>query len=97
MPVGGKREGAGRPPGARNKATALIREAAQRHGEVAIKVLVDIAKDTGAPPAARVAAANGLLDRGYGKPTQPIEHDGEIGLRKTLGHFYGEDGDEAYA
>jgi hypothetical protein len=24
------------------------------------------------PPAARVAAANALLDRGYGKPTQPI-------------------------
>ena len=25
-----------------------------------------------AAPAARVAAANALLDRGYGKPTQPI-------------------------
>jgi hypothetical protein len=25
-----------------------------------------------APPAARVAAANALLDRGYGKPTQSI-------------------------
>ena len=28
--------------------------------------------DQKAPPAARVAAANALLDRGYGKPTQPI-------------------------
>ena len=28
--------------------------------------------DPKAPPAARVAAANSLLDRGYGKPTQPI-------------------------
>jgi hypothetical protein len=28
--------------------------------------------DTKAPSAARVAAANALLDRGYGKPTQPI-------------------------
>jgi hypothetical protein len=28
--------------------------------------------DEKAPPAARVAAANALLDRGYGKPTQPI-------------------------
>ena len=28
--------------------------------------------DDKAPPAARVAAANALLDRGYGKPTQPI-------------------------
>ena len=28
--------------------------------------------DEKAPPAARVAAANALLNRGYGKPTQPI-------------------------
>jgi hypothetical protein len=28
--------------------------------------------DEKAPAAARVAAANALLDRGYGKPTQPI-------------------------
>jgi hypothetical protein len=28
--------------------------------------------DVSDPPAARVAAANALLDRGYGKPTQPI-------------------------
>ena len=28
--------------------------------------------DEKAPSAARVAAANALLDRGYGKPTQPI-------------------------
>jgi hypothetical protein len=28
--------------------------------------------DEKAPAAARAAAANALLDRGYGKPTQPI-------------------------
>ncbi len=30
-----------------------------------------------APHAARVAAANSLLDRGWGKPTQPIAGDDE--------------------
>jgi hypothetical protein len=35
--------------------------------------LVDIAKQTKAAPAARVAAASALLDRGWGKPAQAIE------------------------
>jgi len=32
-----------------------------------------------APAAARVAAANSLLDRGWGKATQPIAGDEESG------------------
>ena len=40
--------------------------------EEAINTLVTIMDDPKAPPAARVAAANSLLDRGYGKSTQPI-------------------------
>ena len=38
----------------------------------AINTLVVIMNNEKAPPAARVAAANALLDRGYSKPTQPI-------------------------
>jgi hypothetical protein len=38
----------------------------------AINTLVAIMNNEKAQPAARVAAANALLDRGYGKPTQPI-------------------------
>jgi hypothetical protein len=30
--------------------------------------------DENAAPAPRIAAANALLDRGYGKPTQPAGH-----------------------
>jgi hypothetical protein len=32
-----------------------------------------------APPAARVAAANSLLDRGWGKPTQIVQGDEDGG------------------
>ena len=70
---GGARPGAGRPPGALNKATADIKEAAALHGPAALKALIDIAKDDEAPPSSRVAAAVALLDRGFGKPSQPIE------------------------
>jgi hypothetical protein len=40
-----------------------------------VKVLAGIASAEGAPPAARVAAVNALLDRGWGKAIQP--HTGE--------------------
>ena len=58
----------GREAGTPNKATASIREAAQQYTETAIQTLVEVMSDETAPHAARVAAANSLLDRGYGKP-----------------------------
>jgi hypothetical protein len=42
-----------------------------------IKVLAGIASAEDSPPAARVAAVNALLDRGWGKAIQP--HTGEEG------------------
>ena len=42
-----------------------------------IKVLAGIASAEGSPPAARVAAVNSLLNRGWGKAIQP--HTGEEG------------------
>jgi hypothetical protein len=38
-----------------------------------MNALVQIVEDENAPPAARVAAANSLLDRGYGKPEAKID------------------------
>lgn len=78
MARGGKRGGAGRPKGAVNKATADIREAAQEFTEQALAVLVEV-MTTGDSAAARVAAANSVLDRGHGKPTQAIEATGKDG------------------
>lgn len=79
MPPGGKREGAGRPKGSRNKVTADIKEIAQGFGEEAITHLVEIARDGDAPHAARVAAVREILDRGYGKARQELEHVGKDG------------------
>lgn len=79
MALGGKREGAGRPKGSRNKVTADIKEIAQGFGQEAITHLVEIARDGEAPHAARVAAIREVLDRGYGKAKQGIEMTGEDG------------------
>lgn len=79
---GGKRPGAGRPAGARSRATkqmnASLSELAREHTATALNVLVEVAKK-GESDSARVAAANATLDRGYGKPSQSHEHTGAGG------------------
>lgn len=70
-------------PGGRPKASARLRDAAREHTEAAISVLVSIMSNEDAAAAARVAAASAVLDRGYGKPTQPIDGDGEGGAIPT--------------
>src|SRR6187401_2984000 len=59
-------------PGGRPKVLGDVQELARQKSPEAINTLSNIMHDQKAPPAARVAAANALLDRGYGKPTQPI-------------------------
>ncbi len=70
--LGGKREGAGRKPGSRNKATADVKAAAQRYTAEALNTLAAIMR-AGENEAARIAASKELLDRGYGKPHQTHE------------------------
>jgi Family of unknown function (DUF5681) len=57
-------------PGGRPKIVAEVRELAQEHTGQAIETLVSIMTNPKSAPAARVSAANALLDRGYGKPPQ---------------------------
>lgn len=64
----------GRPKGALNKATAEIKAAARKHGPEALKVLVELMKKADSEQA-RIAAAREVLDRGYGKATQPLGED----------------------
>ena len=54
-------------PGGRPKAAHSIQELARKHTIEALDVLVQIMLNEKAPPNARVAAANTLLDRAYGK------------------------------
>jgi len=50
-----------------------LADAAREHTETALDVLVAIATE-GHSESARVAAACALLDRGYGKPRQALDH-----------------------
>ena len=74
---GGARPGAGRKKGTPNKATADIRAAAQEYTDQALSVLVQIAT-AGESEAARVAAANSILDRAHGKPRQSVEVEADV-------------------
>lgn len=69
---GGRRPGAGRPPGVPNKLTRPLRELAALHSEGCIAVLVQL-RDHAEAEQVRLAAANSLLDRGHGRPRQEID------------------------
>lgn len=71
----GKKTGGGSRKGRPNKATAEIRELAREYAPDAITELARLAKGA-LSEAARVSAIKEILDRGYGKPTQPLDHGG---------------------
>jgi hypothetical protein len=60
-------------PGGRPKIFTEVKQAAREHTEAAIETLVGVVNNEEAPTAARVAAANAILDRGWGKPGQYVE------------------------
>lgn len=62
-------------PGGRPKGEAKVRSAAREHTETAIGVLVASMSDDDAR--VRLAAAQAILDRGWGKPAQAIGGDPE--------------------
>ena len=77
---GGRRPGAGRPKGSRNKATLArevagrtLTELAREATTAAVDTLRDVMTDPAVPGSARVAAATALLDRAYGRPAQRVE------------------------
>lgn len=55
-----------------SKTPLEIKSLARAHTHGAIRVLAGIMNETKAPHSARVAAANALLDRGYGKAPQHV-------------------------
>jgi hypothetical protein len=64
------------------KSLTEIRSLARSHSRTAINVLVGIMRSKDATAAARVSAANAVLDRGWGKATQPVGNsdDGALEL-----------------
>jgi len=78
------------------KSITDIRAEARKHTNTAIKTLVGIATQAKAPPAARVTAAQVLLDRGWGKAAQPhTGEDGEGPLVIQVVRFTGDNGKAA--
>jgi hypothetical protein len=59
-------------PGGRPKVLGQVQALARQHSTEAIETLRHVMQDKKSPPAARVAAANAILDRGFGKPSQTI-------------------------
>lgn len=60
-----------------------IRSLARSHTRSAILALAGVMRSKDATHAARVSAANALLDRGWGKPPQAIEN-GEDGALELI-------------
>ena len=64
----------GRKAGTPNKATAELKTIARQYTDAAVKELARLALEA-ASEQARVSAIKELLDRGYGRATQPLAGD----------------------
>jgi hypothetical protein len=62
------------------KTITEIRSLARSHTRTALNVLVGVMRSKDATAAARVSAANAILDRGWGKAPQAIENGGALEL-----------------
>lgn len=69
---------AGQPKSGKTILKQTMKERAAEYGDDAITTLVDIMNDTEVQAQVRIAAADKLLDRGFGKPKQEMEVMGEI-------------------
>ena len=68
------------------KTITEIRSLARSHTRTAINVLVGVMRAKDATPAARVSAANAILDRGWGKPVQALANDDDRALELDSPH-----------
>ena len=64
-------------PGGPPKELAEVQAIARQHSPAAISTLAQIMEDKKAPPAARIAAAQAILDRSYGRPPQAVKLSGD--------------------
>ncbi len=75
------------------KAPTEIRSLARKHTNAALRTLAHVMAAKDAPESARVAAANSLLDRGWGKAATVLEN-GEGGPLQILVRKFVEEGDK---
>lgn len=77
MAVGGKRPGAGRPKGSRNRSTVEIKKLASQYGPAALEKIVQLMDSE--DEKVSLAAAKELLDRAYGRPKQDMSLTHDVG------------------
>lgn len=67
-----------------------LRSLARSQTVSAINTLGSIMRSVDCPPAARVSAAQVLLDRGWGKPTQPVggDEDNPLKMISEIRHLF---------
>ena len=72
----------------RKKTPTELKSLARSYTDMSLQAIAHVIQN-GESEAARVSAAFGMLDRGWGKPNQPAEHkvEGELKfvIRKMLG------------
>jgi hypothetical protein len=82
-------------PGGRPKLELSVRELAQQYSTEALETLVHVMR-TG-KPGDRITAANAVLDRAYGRPTQSVEMTGSqlslVDLLVSLNKSHAVDGE----
>lgn len=67
---------------ARKPNETTLTQKARKHSDEALQTLIDVARDKDAPPASRLAAANALLDRAYGKTQNLILEENTLPPRQ---------------
>lgn len=83
---GGKRPGAGRPLGSPNKLTRPLKEAAALESEACLNTLIRL-RDHAESEQVRLAAAQAILDRGFGKPRQGLDLTKDHGITVIVDPF----------
>lgn len=78
-----KPAGSGRVKGQPNHATLEVKSLARKYGEDAIHTLATLMIGADSDQA-KIAAARELLDRGYGKATQPLSGDDDAPAIKVI-------------
>lgn len=81
---GGFKKGKSGNPAGRPKVIGELRDLAREHTMPALQTLIDVAANKGEAGSARVSAANAILDRGYGKPSQEVQHTGKDGEELSM-------------
>lgn len=88
--VKGAPKSGGRQKGTPNKVPSEIKEIARQYGPQAVEELARLAGlvEEGVGKAeseqARIGALNGLLDRGYGKPSQAVSGDADNPIQAVV-------------